>query len=139
MKDAFWFCVKVSTIALTVLGIMEFVFAPNIISLFSKGDNNLLNVGVKTLRMQCIVFPLLGWIILCNMLLQNIGKYIKASTLAISRQGLCFIPMIIILPRIFGIAGIQISQTIADLLTFIIALPMGITTLREFKIMDKNN
>lgn len=139
VKDAFWFCVKVSTIALTVLGIMEFVFAPNIISLFSKGDNNLLNVGVKTLRMQCIVFPLLGWIILCNMLLQNIGKYIKASTLAISRQGLCFIPMIIILPRIFGIAGIQISQTIADLLTFIIALPMGITTLREFKIMDKNN
>lgn len=137
--NAFWFCVKVSTVVLTILGILGIIFAPDIVSLFTKDDSSLIAVGVKALRMHCIAFPFLGWIILCNMLLQNIGKYVKASILAIARQGLCFIPMIIILPRIFGITGIQISQLIADLLTFIIALPMGMSTLKEFKSMSEKD
>ena len=70
------------------------------------------------------------------MMLQNIGKYVKASILAISRQGLCFIPIILILPKIFGITGVQVSQPIADILTLIISIPMGIMTLKEFKNLE---
>ena len=136
VKDAFWFCVKVSTISLTILAILGFIFASNIIEVFSKEDPDLIIIGIKTLRMQCMAFPFLGWIILCNMMLQNIGKYVKASILAISRQGLCFIPIILILPKIFGITGVQVSQPIADILTLIISIPMGIMTLKEFKNLE---
>lgn len=132
VKDAFWFCIKVSTIVLIILSIIGFIAAPNIIELFSKGDEYLVQTGSLALRFQCMVFPFLGWIVLTNMLLQNIGKFKSASILAMARQGLCFIPLILILPNIIGILGIQLSQPIADLFTLLISLPMGINTLKEF-------
>ena len=136
VRSAFWFCVKVSTICLVVLSILGIIFAPNIISIFGKNDVDLMRIGIRTLRMHCAAFPFLGWIILCNMMLQNIGKYVKASILAMARQGLCFVPMILILPNLFGITGIQLSQPIADTITFIISIPMVITTLREMKNIE---
>lgn len=137
VKKAFWFCVRVSTICLTFLAVLGIIFAPNVISIFGNGDSSLMEVGTKALRMYCISFPFLGWIILCNMMLQNIGKYVKASILAIARQGLCFMPMILILPKIFGITGVQMSQPIADMLTLLISIPMGIMTLKEMKGLTK--
>lgn len=67
------------------------------------------------------------------MMLQTIGKGTQASIVAISRQGMFFIPSIIILPRIFGILGVQMSQAISDVFSFALAVPMGISILRELK------
>ena len=66
-------------------------------------------------------------------MLQTIGKTFNASLLAMSRQGLFFIPAILILPLIFGLFGIQLSQPVADIASFILALPLGIETLNEMK------
>lgn len=131
VKKAYWFCVKVAVIFLFFLAIAGYIFAPFIISLFRADDKELIAIGTQTLRFQCFSLPLLGFIIPCNMMLQNIGKTVKASIVAMSRQGLCFLPLIFILPKFFGITGIELCQPIADILTFILAVPLGLSVINH--------
>ena len=67
-----------------------------------------------------------------NMTTQVIGKAVQATLIAISRQGLFFIPAVLILSSLFGITGIQLAQPVADFCTFLIALPIQIKILNEF-------
>lgn len=133
VREAFWFCMKFAAVILTLLAIAGFVLAEPLITGFRKDDADVIRIGTLALKLQCITFPLQSWIILNNMMLQTIGKTFKASLLAMSRQGLFFIPAILILPLLFGIVGIQISQPVADIISFLLALPLGIGTLRELK------
>lgn len=133
VKEGFWFCVKYAFLFLLVVAAAAYIFAPEMVSLFRKDDRKVVEIGMLALRFQAVVFPLNAWIVLCNMMLQSIGKAVKASIVAAARQGLFFLPLILILPRIFGLTGIQICQMISDILTFILAVPLGITVLREMK------
>ncbi|HEX2927481.1 MAG TPA: MATE family efflux transporter [Ruminiclostridium sp.] len=137
--EAFWFCIKTAVIVLSIMAVIGFIFAPQIISIFRKGDPAVTSIGTMAFRLQCITFPLSSWIIINNMLLQTIGESKKASILALARQGLFFLPPILILPKLFGILGIELSQPIADLLTFIIAIPMGTRVLNKLKILQKED
>jgi Na+-driven multidrug efflux pump len=65
------------------------------------------------------------------MMLQTMGKAVPASLLAFARQGLFLIPLLVILTPALGVLGIQLSTPIADLFTFILALPLGIRTLKK--------
>lgn len=90
--------------------------------------------------MQAGVFFLNAWIVMSNMMLQSVGKALKASIVASARQGLFFIPLIFILPNFLGLTGVQICQPISDIFTFIIAIPLTLGVLREFKeLSNKNN
>lgn len=131
--SAFWFCIKISTAVLILASVVLFTFSPQIISVFRKEDIEVISIGAKALKIHSITFPLSAWIIITNMMLQTIGKGTQASIVAISRQGMFFIPSIIILPRIFGILGVQMSQAISDVFSFGLAVPMGISILRELK------
>ncbi|MBS6194560.1 MAG: MATE family efflux transporter [Clostridiales bacterium] len=133
VREAFWFCMKIAVVLLTVFAVAGFVFAEPLIACFRKDDAEVIRIGALALRLQCLTFPLQSWIVLNNMMLQTIGKTFKASLLAMSRQGLFFLPVILVLPLFFGIAGIQFSQPIADICSFILALPLGIGTLKELK------
>lgn len=133
VQSAFWFCVKTAAIALVTIGAAGFVFSSHIISIFRKEDLDVIAIGTRALQFQCLTFPLSAWIIMTNMLLQTIGKGTQASIVAVSRQGLFFLPAIIILPRLFGLLGVQISQPVSDVFSFFLAVPMAISTLRELK------
>ncbi|MBQ1954989.1 MAG: MATE family efflux transporter, partial [Clostridia bacterium] len=74
-----------------------------------------------------------GITVMTNMALQNIGKVWRATLLALARQGLMFIPVIIILPMIFKLNGVIISQGIADVLAFAVALPLNLALLKDLK------
>ncbi len=65
--------------------------------------------------------------------MQNLGKTVQSSILALARQGLFFIPLIYILPAALGLTGLQITQSCADLLTGLITLPMTAYTLGMLK------
>ncbi|MDR1388437.1 MAG: MATE family efflux transporter, partial [Treponema sp.] len=131
VKKAFWFCLRLSTALLVILAVLCFIFAPDIISIFRKNDPEVINVGVLALRAQCFSFPFLGWILLVSFMLQTMGKGIPASVLAFSRQGLFLIPLVFVLVPVLGVLGIQICTPIADFCTFLLALPLGIRTLRK--------
>jgi putative MATE family efflux protein len=133
VKRAFWFCVKVTTFMLIVLGAGCFIFAPRIIAFFRKDDTEVIAAGAFILRLQCCTFPFMGWIILNNMMLQTIGKAIPASILAASRQGIFLIPLLCILTPLLGVLGIQISIPLSDFCTFILTIPLGLRALKEMR------
>ena len=132
VKEGFNFCIKYATIFLIGIGAVCFFFAPDLISLFSK-DAAAVEVGVKALRFQCVTLFLAGPIVISNMMLQSIGKGLKASVTASARNGICFIPLILILPRLFGITGVEITQSCADILSTLIAVPLAYSELKTFK------
>jgi Na+-driven multidrug efflux pump len=133
VKKAFWFTMKLTTALLTIVAALGFIFAPRIIAVFRKDDLTVIDVGTLSLRLQCFTIPLMGWIVINNMMLQTIGKAVPASILAAARQGIFLIPLLFILPPALGILGIQIATPLSDLLTFALAIPMGLHTLREMK------
>ncbi len=129
--DAFWFCVRTAFIFLTVVAVVIFAFAPEIIALFRKGDADVITVGTAALRYSIVVFPLSAWIVMCNMMLQSIGKGLKASIVASARQGIFFLPLIAILPHLFGLTGVEICQTVSDVLALTVSIPLGVSVIRE--------
>ncbi len=133
VREAFWFCVKISFGFLLAVSILAMVFAPQIIWLFLKDNPDVTRIGATALRLQCILLPLFSFVIMSNMMLQTIGMAGKASLLAAARQGLFLIPFVLVLPRLMGLLGVQASQPIADLLSFALAAPITVGVLKEFK------
>jgi Na+-driven multidrug efflux pump len=131
VRRAFWFCLNTSFAVLLVFAIAGYVFAPQVIELFRKDDPEVIRIGALALRLQCVTFPLMGWVTLHNMMMQTIGKAFKASLLALSRQGLFLLPFLFTLPSYFGVFGLQLSQPSSDLTTFIFSIPLGLSVLRE--------
>ena len=136
---AFYFCVKVSTIVLIIFAVVIFINSNAIVNLFNKEDAALLDVANRALRYQALTLPLWGLITLSSMILQTTRKTIRASILALAKQGIFFIPIVYILPKFFGLFAIEIAQPLADLFTFIISIPLGYSIIREMKIELKNN
>ena len=133
VRQGFWFCVKVGFIFLLVCALAGMGFAEEIVSLFSKGDPDVIAVGAAALRWQFITFPLGSWIVMSNMMLQTIRKPVKATIISSARQGLFFIPLIFILSHYLGLQGVEMCQAVADLLTFILAIPLTCSVLNEMK------
>ena len=137
--SAFYFCVRVSTVVLIIFAVIIFTHSHSIVNLFNKEDEALLDVANNALRYQALTLPLWGLITLSSMILQTTRKTIRASILALAKQGIFFIPIVYILPKFFGLFGIEIAQPLADLFTFIISIPLGYSIIREMKIELKNN
>ena len=133
VRQGFWFCVKVVFIFLLVWALAGMGFAEEIVSLFRKGDPDVIAVGAAALRWQFITFPLGSWIVMSNMMLQTIRKPVKATIISSARQGLFFIPLIFILSHYLGLQGVEMCQAVADLLTFILAIPLTCSVLNEMK------
>lgn len=136
VRTAFWFCVKISFFFLLAVAVVAFVFAPQIILLFLKDDPEVARIGATALRLQCVFLPTFSFVIMSNMMLQTMGIAGKASLLAISRQGLFLIPAVLILPRFFGLLGVQMSQTVSDFLALMLCIPLTLGVLKELKDGD---
>ena len=121
VREAFWFCVKVSTIFLFALSILGFLLSGHLIGIF-RDDPEVIRIGTAAVRFQCATLILNGWIVMNNMMTQTMGKTFYASLLASARQGLFFIPILLILPRILGLSGIQSAQAAADLFAFLLSV-----------------
>lgn len=134
VKEGYWFCVKWGTVFLTCIATVCFIFAPQVIALFLKNKNpDAIAVGTAALRCQACVLPLSAFIVMSNMMLQSIGKGVKATITASARNGLCFIPMILLLPKLFGLTGVEISQTVADVLALFVTVPLALSEIRKWK------
>lgn len=135
VREGYFFCVKYGTIFLVFAGAICFIFAPDIIWAFRK-DEEVVAVGKVALRFQACVLPCMATTVITNMMLQSMGKGIKASITSSARSGIFFIPLILILPRVFGIRGVEVTQTIADILAMGIAIPFAVSELRKMKKME---
>ena len=105
---------------------------------FRKGDPDVIEIGDIALRLRCFTLVFSSWITISNMLLQTTGKMWRASILGFARQGIILIPIVLILPQFIGIWGIQIAQPLADLISFIISVPMTMGVIRQMNEGVKN-
>ncbi len=135
VKKSFRFCVRSSVGFLLVLAIVAFIFAPQIVELFQKDDPEVSRIGAIALRAQLLTFPLMAWVVMANMMTQTIGKTVKASLPAMSRNGLMFIPAVVFLPMLLDLYGLVLAQPVADLLSFAMSIPIMIPELRELDTM----
>ena len=137
VREAFWFCVKLAFGLMLAVAIVAVLLAPQIITLFLKDNPQVTEIGALTLRLQCALFPCVSFVIMSNMMLQTMGMAFKASLTAISRQGLFFIPAVLVLPRFFGLLGIQLAQPVSDLCSLILCVPLTLGVLRELKRSER--
>ena len=133
VRAALSFTTFVGFIMMAILSIICFIFAKEIVTLFRKDDLDVIAIGTVALRAQSIILPLTAITTGINMALQSTLHSAKATFLAMLRQGICFIPAIIILPRILGLTGVEISQALSDLITSIVSLFFFIGFLKELK------
>ncbi len=132
VKKGFWFCVRVSAVALTAIAALGFIFAPQLVSLF-RDDPTVIQYGTLALRLQCLTFPAQSWIVMSNMMQQSTNQTVPATFLAVARQGVFFIPAVLVLTAAFGMLGVQLAQPCADLLTLLCAVPIQVHVLKKMK------
>ena len=130
VKGGYFFCLKFSTVFLTGVGIACFFLAEPLVAAF-RDDPAVIKIGIRALHFQALSAPFLGANVITNMMLQSIGKGVQASISASLRNGICFIPLILILPMVMGLTGVEITQAIADVLSCGISIPLAASELRK--------
>ena len=133
VKAAFRFTVVLGTAVACAAAAGLAMFAPQIMTVFRRDDPEVIRMGTTALRMLCVVLPLLGYSTYVNQMLQCLGRSGQATFLASCRQGTIYVPLIVVLPAILGLTGIQLTQPIADGLTFLVSIPFHIWFFRSPK------
>ena len=119
-----------------VLNVVCWCNSETLIHLF-RDDPEVLAVALPAFRYQCLAMFLQPVIVVANMMFQSIGKSGRATFLACCRQGVCFIPLILTLPHLLGLPGIEMCQPIADMLTFFISVPFLLPFLHKLNRMEE--
>ena len=131
VRKAFNFSVMVATAYCVVISLLGILFATGIITLFRAEDADVIDIGAQVLRYQCYTFPLVGFVVIANMYLQNIRKTVSATLVAIGRHGLFFIPLLYWGTWLFGMFGMIIAQPIADVFSIAMAAILCGRALRK--------
>ena len=139
VKQSFTFTFITSLVMSISIGIIGFIFAPTVISWFSESDTLMIQIGIQTMRFQCIAIMFQPVSTIANMSFQSIGKSLPATILSCCRQGIFFFPLIYFLPKYFDLLGIEMTQAGADLLTCIFCIPFIIYFFRFIKIEELRN
>ena len=127
-----------STSFCLVVGLVMAVFSTQIISQFTKGDTQMILVGQKSLFANGITFILFGFYTVYSSLFLALGKGAAGFFLGACRQGVCFVPVILLLPMVWGMNGILYAQPIADIISVVITLFMAIHLHREISITESH-
>ena len=133
VREAIFFTGKVGTIVMTSFAVIGFIFAEDIMKVFRKEDLEVIVIGAFAIKMQCLALPTHPMIVVSNMTLQIVGKSWQGTFLSAARQGIFFLPLIIIFSQAMGLTGIQITQPVADVLTAICTVPFMILFFKEIK------
>lgn len=127
-----------STIFCIIFGLVMALFPTTVISLFTKGDIEMIHVGQAALRANGFSFLLFGFYTVYSSLFLVLGKAKEGFILGACRQGICFVPIILILPMIGGISGILYAQPISDVISAFITVFMAVHLHRELA-MEKSH
>ena len=135
VRQAAIFTIEAAFCMLVVLVGLCWVNGDVLIRLF-RDDPAVTAVALPAFHYQCLAMLLQPIIVVANMTFQSVGASGRATFLACCRQGVFFIPLILILPRTHGLFGVEICQPIADVLTFLVSLPFLIAFLQQLGRMD---
>ena len=120
-----------STIFCVIVGLLMAVFSTQIISQFTDGNAEMISVGQKSLIANGFSFMLFGFYTVYSSLFLALGKGTAGFILGACRQGICFVPVILILPVLWGLNGILYAQPIADVISAVITIFMALHLHKE--------
>jgi putative MATE family efflux protein len=120
LHDATRISLKWATLFCTVYGSTAALFAKPLITTFTTGDTEMIAAGTTALRANGLSFIFFGISAVYSSLFLAIGKGKTGFILGACRQGICFVPLILLLPQLAGKYGIFYAQPAADLLTVLV-------------------
>ena len=130
--------IKWTNVFCVVWTVIVYIFAPSILSIFGT-DENVLNIAMPALRAAVIMFITFGFQFTYSTLYLSTGKALGGVFLNSLRQGIVFIPIILLLPKFMGLNGVIYAQTISDLITTIITIPFAISIHKKLRLAIKND
>lgn len=137
LREAIKTSILWSTVFCVIFGLVLALFPSAIVSQFTKGDAEMIRIGAASLRANGITIMLFGFYTVYSSLFLALGKGKEGFILGACRQGICFIPVILLLPMLWGLNGILYAQPIADVLSAIITVFMAIPLHRKLNEMQK--
>ncbi|MGL6175048.1 MAG: MATE family efflux transporter [Cellulosilyticaceae bacterium] len=156
VKEGLIFSLTV-VITIGISATILFNLIPEIFIKMFTQDPQVIQLGVNCLKAQTYILGGVACINIMNSLFQAMGKAKEAAILAIGRQGLFFIPMVLLLPKLFaesvpgfleglvkypmepGLYGVMFAQPVADIITLMLAILLGIKTLKHIQELAKEH
>ena len=129
---AYKFTILSSEVLIGIVSMLVLAFSPSLIKIF-RDDIMVIEIAAPALQAQCIALLVLPLSVATNMMLQSTGQKVLAAFTALLRNGLCFIPLILLLSNTFGLSGVQITQPVADVASFLITVPIAIRIVKNLK------
>lgn len=137
LREAIKTSILWSTVFCVIFGVILALFPTAIVSRFTKGDAEMIRIGAASLRANGISIMLFGFYTVYSSLFLALGKGREGFILGACRQGICFIPVILLLPIVWGLNGILYAQPIADVLSAVITVFMAIPLHKKLNEMQK--
>lgn len=137
LREAIKTSILWSTAFCVIFGVILALFPTAIVSQFTKGDAEMIRIGAASLRANGISIMLFGFYTVYSSLFLALGKGREGFILGACRQGICFIPVILLLPIVWGLNGIMYAQPIADALSAVITVFMAIPLHKKLNEMQK--
>ncbi|MDO4356579.1 MAG: MATE family efflux transporter [Clostridia bacterium] len=125
LREAIRTAVIWTTLFCALLGLALICFPAPIMSLFAAGDAALIRVGQRALQLNGLSVTLFGFYTVYSSLFLALGRAKAGLFLGVCRQGICFLPAILLLPAAWGLNGILCAQPAADLAAALIAAVMA--------------
>ena len=136
LREAIRTAILWSTIFCAVFGLIAAIFPTQIMSLFTKDDMEMVQIGTIALRVNGLSFLLFGFYTVYSFLFLVMGKAKEGCFLGACRQGICFVPVILLLPGLLGLNGVLYAQPIADILSAIITALMAVRLHKELRAAE---
>jgi putative MATE family efflux protein len=123
----------VSSTLLCLVGFaIVYLFPGPIVRIF-RDDPELIEMGIYASRLIFLAMPLMGLVMVSQMIFQAIGKAGQSFVSALSRPVIFLIPLVLIMSNLWGLDGTLLSLPAADVLTFIMAVILMLPVLSEFR------
>lgn len=133
LKKAFRFTVLISTVILFITSSICYLLSGNIIHIF-RDDPTVVEMGTRALRLHCIGQMFIPFCMAMEMCLQCTGRKLSASVISVIRNGLVFVPTLLILAKFRGFAGIQEAQPLSFAIA---AIPVVFIAMHYFKTLQE--
>ncbi|WP_033119363.1 MATE family efflux transporter [Intestinimonas butyriciproducens] len=131
LREAIKTSILWSTTFCVIVGLVMILFSTQIISQFANGNTEMISVGQKALVASGFSFMLFGFYTVYSSLLLALGKGAAGFIIGALRQGICFVPVILVLPVVWNMNGILYAQPIADVISTIITAFMALHLHKE--------
>ena len=138
VKKAFWFTFALSEVLLIVTVIPVYIYAEPVVRLF-RDDGVVVGLALRALRLQLITLTAVPLTMVTEMGFQSTGQRVMAIVASSMRSGVVFIPVLLLLANLRGMAGIQEAQPLAFVITFFLSLFLSRSFLKRVSRRDEKS